>query len=374
MQMNGPSLKCQTKGMSPRAQNPVREGHRLPIEQAVDHVRPHPIERRAPIIGGQVLDMAEGLGAHPVEPAGRVGPQPEQRVAALGEREHAFGVVSEFADQQDFQPIARPRVGFGAIRGEARALVDVEPGGAAEGERLAHLVALAIGVHPALGRADRLVALHRVIDPIGGDAPRFDRRAEPIPKHRVQIVGGELRALDPALGASAVHRLDELDRRAFDPARRLLVVMMPHAADREPRARCAVERGDQACQMAGEKLVVARQIGDEFAPRGVEPGVERGAQAPVARMAAHAQSRLGLGPGGEQRGCVVGRAVVDRDRFPIGEILRDEARQRAREESGLVKARHDHREARVSVAVSHVVPIGGARTFEAREGCRGAVG
>src|SRR5581483_1338218 len=112
-QMNGPSLKCQMKGIPSLALSFVSERHRLPIEQRVDHIGLELTHALAPIAVRNVLDMAKRQRPHRVVPRGLAHPQPEQPMPAFLQRKHPIGVIGQLTDQQDVQSVFGARC-FGA--------------------------------------------------------------------------------------------------------------------------------------------------------------------------------------------------------------------------------------------------------------------
>ena len=62
----------------------------------------------------QILDVAERNRSHSVVPVGALHPQAIQTVPLLFQRQHAVGVVRQFADQKYFQSIVG-RQGIGPL-------------------------------------------------------------------------------------------------------------------------------------------------------------------------------------------------------------------------------------------------------------------
>src|SRR5687768_12814211 len=81
----------------------VNERHRLPVQQAVDEVRPQGSRLLHPATAIEVLDVAKWQWPDRGEPVGSIGPQSEQLVATLLEREDSLRVVGQLTDDQYLQ-------------------------------------------------------------------------------------------------------------------------------------------------------------------------------------------------------------------------------------------------------------------------------
>jgi hypothetical protein len=270
----------------------VREGHRGPVEQRVDHVGAHAAHRLAPAVVRQVGHVAERQRADRVEPVRLGAPQAEQLVAALLEREHAVGVVGQLADEEDPQPVGRARrVGPGAVGAVLRDLVVQVALRAVEAQRLAHAVAARYGFRPPTGSRMTLwrwrgwSTQSHVTSPVATNAPRSRSRAHSI-RSRSSVVSSP-RSTQRS-GPRRCSTWTSWQRLALDLPFGELALAVPHARVGERRVRVRVERGGQRREVARVEEVVGRQVGDVRAPRRVQADVQRGAQADVARPARRA--------------------------------------------------------------------------------------
>ena len=169
--MNGPSLKCQTKGIPGiLRQDRAGEGDGLPVEQGIDHIRLNAADVVLPGRGIEILDVAEWEWADVVVPVGIGHPEAKELVPSLLESQHSLRVVRQLADQKDLQPIGR----HGRIRAiaeprKALDLVDEIPLGRMKAHWLAHVAIESIRVDAADRFAQELVSLTGVIHPLAGD-------------------------------------------------------------------------------------------------------------------------------------------------------------------------------------------------------------
>lgn len=187
-----------------------------------------------------------------------------------------------------------------------------------------------------------------MVDPFAGDGAGLDgaaTRAQARPEQALQVVGFEFGAFGPAQRAAAVHALHQLQPLPGQRRHAGAVVMVAHARPGQHRAAVALEQLRQPRQVLAVEQVVARQVGDQVGTRQVQAAVEGAPQALVARIAHQAQARV-LQPGRKHVQGVVLAAVVDDDGFPVGQRLGAQAAERARQEGGLLEARHQHAHAR----------------------------
>jgi hypothetical protein len=122
--------------------------------------------------------------------------------------------------------------------------------------------------------------------PLAGDAAGPDRAAQPVPEHPVQVVGRELRALEPPVLGAPVQYLHQLQRFAGDAARgvgRDQALAVADTGHREAGVGIGLQRADQRRQVVGVPGVVGRQVGQVRRRGAVDPVVEGGAEAAVAR-------------------------------------------------------------------------------------------
>ena len=233
-QMNGPSLKCQTKGIPGFCvEDGAGEGNRLPVEKGVDDVRLNAADLVLPCREIEILHVAEGERADVVVPVGVRHPEAKELVPPLLEGQHPLRVVGQLPDQEDLQPVGR-HGGIGAIAepGKALDLVDEIALGRMKSHRLAHVAIEAIRVDAADGLAEELVSLTGMVDPLAGDetGPRgVTPGAQARPEHSLQVVGRQLRSFQPAVTGATVHGLHELQRLAVDLARSRPIVMMANS-------------------------------------------------------------------------------------------------------------------------------------------------
>jgi hypothetical protein len=157
----------------------VRERYRLPVQLRINHVRLEAGERVAPAVGRQVGDVPERQRPDRVVPVGLAHPQPVQLMALLFQREHAVGVIGQFAGQHDLEP------GLACRRGAPRAF-DVELGRFVDRIAAAGMetqgpgdpVVLAEQVDAAHRLLHQLVPLHGMVHPFATDLPGCGKRTE----------------------------------------------------------------------------------------------------------------------------------------------------------------------------------------------------
>ena len=108
---------------------------------------------------------------------------------------------------------------------------------------------------------------------------------QPLPEHPVEVVGDQLRALQPPVRRAPVGDLHELQRAALDPPVPPVgvpVVVVPDAGDGERRPGLGVQRRDEGREVLRRPQVVVRQVGDVRGAGRGEAGVERGTEPEVA--------------------------------------------------------------------------------------------
>jgi hypothetical protein len=279
-------------GIAP--QHFVRERHRLPVEERVDHVGLDARDLVAPARPVEILAVRERQRADRVVPVWVAHPQAEQSMAAFLERDHAIGVVRELAHEQDAQPVGRRRGTRSlAIMPVLLDLVDQVAGSRVEAQRRAHAIAQPIRIDAALGLADHLVPLLRMIDPFARQrAGRHERAAlaELRPEHARQVVGDQFVAGHPAIVGAPMRDLHELEPVTVDQAFRGAAVVMAHVRIREDGAGVAAQRREQPREVVAMVEVVGRQVRDDRRRRVVERGVQRRTESAVLDAAVIAQA------------------------------------------------------------------------------------
>ena len=117
-------------------------------------------------------------------------------------------------------------------------------------------------------------------------------------------------------------------------------------AVRGHRARRGVERAVQALQKVRVEPVVAVEEDDAPAARGGQADVARRRRTAGAAARQRDQACIALRIGRHQRGCAVGRAVIDDQCLPVAVALRKHAVERVRQRAGGIERRDDERGAR----------------------------
>jgi hypothetical protein len=192
-----------------------------------------------------------------------------QLVAALGQGEDPLGLCASSPTSRIRSPsAARGTGGPVAVAAVVLDLVVQRADGALQPQRLLHPVAGAVGVQAAPRLAQHLVPLPRVPGPLAGHPPGPGGAAalrQAVPEHPAEVVGGQLRALDPAVGGAPVGDLHQLQRLAGDPAGSVLrgePLPVADAGHGQHGVRVLVQRSEQAGQVVGVPQVVGRQVGD----------------------------------------------------------------------------------------------------------------
>ena len=190
--------------------------------------------------------MTKGQRANRIKPPQVLCPQAVEFVSPFLQREHALRIVSQLADQHNFEPVRSHR----RVRSLPEPpvvfdLVDTMTYRGVEAEWLLDVIARSVGIDAAAhGFPQHFVTLQWMIDPLTRQPISADEIAPQSmlrPEHPIQVVCDQFVALDPTIVSEVMHYLHELQGVALNLPKRRPIKMMPYARVGEHRVRVTFE-------------------------------------------------------------------------------------------------------------------------------------